>query len=572
MLSSIENLTGQTLGGYTLDRLIGQGSVGGVFVAHRDGAPGEVVAVKVIVSPASRSPDDQAAFLQRWMRGIEIARQLNHPNILRIIAFGVDDASGSVYIVAPYLTGGSLAEQIARGPLPLDEASTIVSQVAEALDHAHAMQIAHLDVRPGNILRDQRGTVYLADFGMAPLIEAQWSRAMSSGQTKTLPDYRAPEQLNGQPAGRAADGFVLAMVAYQLITGQAPFQAPTFAERATQVLKQAPPAPRQWRPDLPEPAEAVILKALSKQPDQRFDSVGSFAQALVLGMQGTWPARSTAEQDAIIATPTQRRLATKVSASSSSGASATSTVVLSPPSPIVEDVPLRAFTPAPSPPPSPRRRRSAAMITLIVALLVAVALTAGIFLTLRGGQSTTGISRTPTTVPTRQPGTNPTAIPGLPPAATGFAQFASADGVYGLNYPGTWAISAQDVAFQDGTKATAETFTSPTDGASLQVIPLTQAIAAVQDEAVIQQTLQATPGVTAVQVTADTLPATYGTNTWTRITGSFTYKGKPQAVVALVAPHQTGTFLLVFFAPLPSSITEEASYFQPMVLSFTFFK
>jgi streptogramin lyase len=284
-------LLGQEVGGYRLERLLGAGGAGTVYLGR--GPDGQPVAVKVL-APSSRSvhltAEQLATFQRRFLREAQVLERLSHPHILPLLAAGEDEASGQVYLVTPYLPGGTLATRLRGGPLPLPEVVRLIGQVGEALDYAHAQGVVHRDIKPSNVLLDERGEAVLADFGIAKLVEGAATQITMTSQVVGTPEYMAPEQVRNQAVSPATDVFGVGALAYQLVTGQPPFGGETLAEIVQRVLFEAPTPVRELRLEVPPPAEAVILQALAKEPGQRFGSVGAMAAALAEGMTGTWSA------------------------------------------------------------------------------------------------------------------------------------------------------------------------------------------------------------------------------------------------------------------------------------------
>ncbi|HUY77752.1 MAG TPA: protein kinase [Ktedonobacterales bacterium] len=301
----MDALIARTLGEYRLVSVLGRGGMSAVYLAERVDDPQALVAIKVLASPPLAGPDARAKAHARFVREIETATQLDHPHILRALAYGEAPATGDdapvSYLVSPFAEGGSLAQYLAVGgaPLPLAECAQYITQVASALDYAHARGVIHRDVKPSNILLDAQGDALLADFGIARYVESALTppgqpdhptALTMTGETLGTPTYMAPEQIRGARVGPAADLYALGVVAYELVTGRPPFVGATPAEALIQHLQTAPPPPELARPDLPAPAEAAIMQALAKDPARRFASAGAFASAFADGLAGEWSA------------------------------------------------------------------------------------------------------------------------------------------------------------------------------------------------------------------------------------------------------------------------------------------
>jgi serine/threonine-protein kinase len=258
---------------------------------------GRTVALKVLL-PHLRYHQE---FAQRFKREGRNATALQHPAIVPIYDSSI--LEGYPYLAMEYLEGGSLSDWMDQhqGPFPLRQAAGILSQIASALDYAHQRGVIHRDVKPSNILLTREGEAKLGDFGIA---RAVWdSRLTQSGTHLGTPAYMAPEQARGQDANRRTDVYALGIVLYELITGQPPFQGNTTAV-LYQHVHEPPPSPRRLNSRLPRRAERVILKALAKQPDQRYQSTGQLAKAFraAIGLAQTQPS-SNPNPDPSTATP-----------------------------------------------------------------------------------------------------------------------------------------------------------------------------------------------------------------------------------------------------------------------------
>ncbi len=278
---------GQVIGGYRIERMLGPGATGAVFLGQSVTSPQTQVAVKILVVPWNAPPEERANFQARFRHEAQALKQLNHPHILSILAFG--EEQGMHYMVLPYMAGGTLAEYLKQrgGTLPLNEVASYLTRLASALEYAHKQNIIHRDIKPGNILLDGQGRPYLADFSIARLMDVLTKLTMT-GQAMGTPAYMSPEQSDGKNVGIAADIYSLGVVVYEMVTGRLPFQANSLPEFIKKHANEPPPAPRLYRPDLPAAAEAVMLQALAKPPVDRFNSAGAFAQAFASGIQGQW--------------------------------------------------------------------------------------------------------------------------------------------------------------------------------------------------------------------------------------------------------------------------------------------
>jgi serine/threonine-protein kinase len=298
-------LVGEQVAGYHLERLLGQGATGAVFLGQRLATTPTVLeragvqpillpdqaAVKLLLLPWSFSPSERAEFRARFTREAQTLERLHHPHILALLAFGEEEGARELpYLLLPYLGGGTLAQWLRAqtAPVPLAEVSGLLNQLADALDYAHGQGVVHRDLKPSNILRDGGGQLVLADFGIVRLLGEAPMSLTAAGFVLGTPAYMAPEQFSGAGVGPAADRYSLGMVLYELVTGRVAFQAPTLAELVRRLLHEPPPLPRAGRPELPVPAEAVLLRALAKEPGERFATARELAEAFALGVREQW--------------------------------------------------------------------------------------------------------------------------------------------------------------------------------------------------------------------------------------------------------------------------------------------
>jgi serine/threonine protein kinase/ABC-type amino acid transport substrate-binding protein len=291
-------LEGTQLGNYQLLRPIGSGGMGEVYLAE-DTRIHRQVAIKVIREEAAPYPDanaikEVARLFQREMKAIS---QLDHPHILPLFDFGEETVNRTklTYMVMPFRQEGSLADWLQKRSsaqlLSAQEVAYFVSQAADALQHAHDHQLIHQDVKPSNFLiRSRSGhpshpDLLLADFGIAKFTTAT---ATASQSIRGTPAYMAPEQWDGQPVA-ATDQYALAVMAYQLLTGRPPFLGGP-AQVMRQHFQAQPQPPSTLNPRIPFALDAVILRALEKQPEARFASIAEFARAFQQAVQDAPPA------------------------------------------------------------------------------------------------------------------------------------------------------------------------------------------------------------------------------------------------------------------------------------------
>jgi serine/threonine protein kinase len=293
------SLEGQHIGRYHLVRLLGSGGMGEVYLAE-DAAIQRQIAIKVMRAEASPYPhasstQEAARLFQREARAIAL---LDHPHILPLYDYGemTTNEATIAYLVMPYRPEGSLVfwlrQQSRAEPqgyfLTTQDVAHIVEQAAEALQHAHNHQIVHQDVKPANFLirsnqeKPHRPDLLLADFGIARFTNAT---ASASQNVRGTPTYMAPEQLEGH-AVPASDQYGLAIMTYELLTGRSPFQG-GLSQVMYQHLHTPPAPPTIFNPHIPPDVNTVILCALAKKPEERFQTISAFAHAFQQAMQST---------------------------------------------------------------------------------------------------------------------------------------------------------------------------------------------------------------------------------------------------------------------------------------------
>ena len=296
-LVKVEDLPGRTIAGYHLLEVLGRGGMSMVFLAESVENPQDRAAIKILMPPDVATTDEFVTFQARFLREAQAAQHLHHPHILPVLGYG--EEGDLFYMIMPYMPGGTLAHRLAsaQGPLPLDEIAGYLSQLAGAVDYANQKGMVHRDIKPSNVLLDEQGNVYLADFGIMRLFDSSHVDVDQSPTTLTTtgkmygtPAYMAPERYKGEPAEPATDIYSLGVMLYQLVTRQVPFKADNPIALGMKHLNEAPIRPGLLRPDLPEPAEAAILKALAKQPSDRFASASMLAAAFDAGLKGKWVA------------------------------------------------------------------------------------------------------------------------------------------------------------------------------------------------------------------------------------------------------------------------------------------
>jgi eukaryotic-like serine/threonine-protein kinase len=275
---------------YEVQGRLGVGGMATIWAAQ-DTVLGRPVAVKVLAEQLASQPQ----FVERFQREARTAASLSgHPNVVTI--YDVGDHNGRPFIVMEYLPGGTLQDRLRAGPPPWPDTLTWLRQAASALDFAHERGVVHRDLKPQNMLFDQRGCLVLADFGIARA--AYEDRLTASGELLGTATYISPEQATGDAGSPASDRYSLGVVAFELLVGSPPFTGGNFAEQARRQLESQPPPASELAPQLPPAVDEVLQRALDKAPDRRWPTVSRFVDALAEALRdGDDRARSTHVRD-----------------------------------------------------------------------------------------------------------------------------------------------------------------------------------------------------------------------------------------------------------------------------------
>jgi hypothetical protein len=283
MMSSMKDLIGIDLGNYHILEEVGRGGMATVFRAM-DLESGQDVAIKILSPYVAQEQKFKARFEQE----INLLLNLQHPNIVPVLDYGeIDDYS---YIVMPYLTAGTLSLRLTQGPLPIKAAADVVHQISQALDYAHARGVVHRDLKPSNIMISDDGQAMLTDFGFARVVDN--SLSLTGSALIGTPAYMSPEQCRGAEATPLSDQYALGVILYQMATGALPYEAETPMGVVIMHATEPVPSPRNVDPDLPEDLEMVILKALEKDPKDRYPSLIAFNEAVQFAVSGRRRAHS----------------------------------------------------------------------------------------------------------------------------------------------------------------------------------------------------------------------------------------------------------------------------------------
>lgn len=264
---------GDMVCGYKVIELLGEGGLSQIYKAI---APdGSTVKLKF---PSLALIGDPATY-ERFLREFTIGQKMSHPAIQRTIA--MDESSHGIFIVLEYIEGETLRAFFKdHAPLSLDKAKNIFTQLAEAVEYLHKNGVYHRDLKPENIIIGQGDKIHIVDFGIALLEGARrvtWGLGSDAFGT---PDYMSPEQIQGKRGDARTDIYALGIILYEMLTGNVPFHGDNSLSVMSQHLTATPPAPRKINPSIPPGIEAVILKSIRRNPDQRYQNVTALLQDL----------------------------------------------------------------------------------------------------------------------------------------------------------------------------------------------------------------------------------------------------------------------------------------------------
>ena len=277
---AVDSLIGRVFKGYKVTRFIARGGMGLVFEGVQESLD-RSVAIKFLYPHLS----DEDQFRERFEREARAIARLDHPNIVRVLDFGTEGQMH--FMILDYIDGVTLRDHLIRVQadglnLRTETVASITQQVGGALTYAHERGYVHRDVKPGNIMLAKNGRVFLTDFGVVKDIGAM--SGTMTGAVIGTPEYMAPEQANGANIGPPADLYALAVVAYEMLVGRVPFQSTTPVAVLTKHLHEPPPLPSTIAPWYGPELDAVFLRALSKNPNERYPTAAEFSRELVAAL------------------------------------------------------------------------------------------------------------------------------------------------------------------------------------------------------------------------------------------------------------------------------------------------
>ncbi len=274
-----DDLIGARIGHYIIQEPLGQGGMARVYKGYQEHLD-RLVAIKVLPSYYAADPN----FVNRFKREAQAMARLSHPSIVTVHDAGEQD--GRLYIVMAYMSGGTLKSRLDH-QMTLAEALPVVRQIAEALQYAHERSIIHRDVKPVNVLLDGDGRAVLSDFGIAKVMESAENHLTRPGAGVGTPEYMSPEQCRGSGVGPHSDIYALGVMLYEMLTGRTPFQADNYTALAHAHIYEPVPPPTLFNPRISPAVQAVMLRALAKDPMQRFRQATDLATALEYAASGS---------------------------------------------------------------------------------------------------------------------------------------------------------------------------------------------------------------------------------------------------------------------------------------------
>ncbi len=273
-----DDLIGVTLGNYRVLEMLGQGGMAKVYKAHQETLDRDV-AIKVL--PPWYAAD--RSFVERFNLEAKLVARLSHPNIVTV--HDANEQNGHLYIVMQLVDGGTLKQRLDQiqqegRVMGIDEVVSIFTQLADALAYAHAEGIIHRDIKPVNVLMDRSGRPILSDFGIAKVLASTQENLTRPGAGVGTPEYMSPEQCQGGAVDGRADIYALGVMLFETQTGRTPFSGNNYPALAHSHIYEPPPHPGSINPNISPAIEYIILTALMKNPQQRYQTAHDMAEAL----------------------------------------------------------------------------------------------------------------------------------------------------------------------------------------------------------------------------------------------------------------------------------------------------
>jgi serine/threonine protein kinase len=285
-----DDLIGVTLGNYRVLEMLGQGGMAKVYKAHQETLDRDV-AIKVL--PPWYAAD--RSFVERFNLEARLVARLSHPNIVTV--HDANEQNGHLYIVMQLVDGGTLKQRLDQiqqegRVMGIDEIVSIFTQLADALAYAHAEGIIHRDIKPVNVLMDRSGRPILSDFGIAKVLASTQDNLTRPGAGVGTPEYMSPEQCQGGAVDGRADIYAMGVMLFEAQTGRTPFSGNTYPALAHSHIYEPPPRPSSINPNISPAIEYIILTALMKNPQQRYQTAHDMAEALRKALEHNAPFRS----------------------------------------------------------------------------------------------------------------------------------------------------------------------------------------------------------------------------------------------------------------------------------------
>ena len=265
-------MIGTAIGNWVIGQKIGEGGMGQVYLGQH-----KTLHTKAAIKVLFHALANDSRFRERFLQEASSQSSLQHPNIAQVLDYV--EQEGQYYLVMEYLAGGTLSEAIERGAIPIPQALSWARQALKALDYAHQHRIIHRDVKPSNIMLDRNGQARVLDFGIAMVMGGR--RLTSSGVAIGTAEYMSPEQITRpQAVDHRTDVYSMGIVLYEMLTGKLPFEGESEYNVKNAQVHQPPPSMRSINPAIPEPLEYIVLRAIAKDPNQRYSGCGEFARAI----------------------------------------------------------------------------------------------------------------------------------------------------------------------------------------------------------------------------------------------------------------------------------------------------